>query len=152
MFSSFSPRHAQPAALGDVRHENIVCHHVVYVARRFLGARITVKNGGTDTCGTIAWGKQKFVVRRSDVPSIFKVDPRNKPAPSERDKATVVAGRPKPTEAAPPSETEDRTSAPRRTAEATAIRFDERSGPPGDEKANVAAEPQGAAPPSHRRP
>jgi uncharacterized protein (DUF2147 family) len=111
------------------------------------GARLTVKNCGTDTCGTIAWGKQKFVVRRSDVPSIFKVDPRNKPAPSERDKATVVAGRPKPTEAAPPSETEDRTSAPRRTAEATAIRFDERSGPPGDEKANVAAEPQGAAPP-----
>jgi uncharacterized protein (DUF2147 family) len=94
-------------------------------------ARLTVKNCGTDTCGTIAWGKQKFVVRRSDVPSIFKVDPRNKPAPSERDKATVVVGRPKPTEAAPPSETEDRTSAPRRTGEATAIRLDERSGPPG---------------------
>jgi hypothetical protein len=56
------------------------------------GARFTVKNCGTDTCGTIAWGKQKFVVRRSDVPSIFKV-------PSERDKATVVVdrrSRPKP--------------------------------------------------------
>jgi uncharacterized protein (DUF2147 family) len=111
------------------------------------GARLTVKNCGTDTCGTIAWGKQKFVVRRSDVPSIFKVDPRNKPAPSERDKATVVVGRPKPTEAAPPSETEDGTSAPRRTGEATAIRLDERSGPRGDEKASIAAEPKGAAPP-----
>jgi uncharacterized protein (DUF2147 family) len=98
------------------------------------GARFTVKNCGTDTCGTIAWGKQKFVVRRSDVPSIFKV-------PSERDKATVVVDRPKPTEAAPPSETEDRTSAPRRSGEATAIRSDERSGPPGEEKPSISAEP-----------
>jgi uncharacterized protein (DUF2147 family) len=106
------------------------------------GARFTVKNCGTDTCGTIAWGKQKFVVKRFDFPSIFKdLDPRNKPIPSERDNTTVIVRPPKPAEAAPPSGTEDRISTAKRIEEATVARSDERSAPPSAAMPSTSMEP-----------
>jgi uncharacterized protein (DUF2147 family) len=100
------------------------------------GARFTVKNCGSDTCGTVAWVRQKFVVKRSDIPPIFKdLDPRNKP-----DRATVIVDRPKPAEVALPSGTEDRVSASR-SDEATAVRSDERSAPPSEAMPGALAEP-----------
>jgi uncharacterized protein (DUF2147 family) len=117
------------------------------------GARFAVKNCGTDTCGTIAWGKQRFVVKRSDVPAIFKeLDPRTKAVSPERDKTTVIADPPKPTEAAPPTgienRTDDRTAAPRRNEEANVARSDERFAPPSDTMPSTSLEPGDAVPPA----
>jgi uncharacterized protein (DUF2147 family) len=116
------------------------------------GARFTVKNCGTDTCGTIAWGKQKFVVRRSDVPAIFKdLDPRNKPVPS-RDNIGVIVDPPKPVEAAPPSGTEDLTSRPKRSEEANVVGSDERPAPSGDAMPSTSVGPSDAVPPAAPKP
>jgi hypothetical protein len=34
-------------------------------------ARLKVEDCGNDTCGTISFGKQKFVVKKSDIASFF---------------------------------------------------------------------------------
>jgi uncharacterized protein (DUF2147 family) len=109
------------------------------------GARFSVKNCGSETCGTIAWGKQKFVVRRSEFPAIFKdLDPRNKPASSERDKTAAIVDAPKPPEAAPPFGIVDRTPTPKQSEEATVVRSDERPAPPSDAMPSIRGEPNDA--------
>jgi uncharacterized protein (DUF2147 family) len=111
------------------------------------GARFAVKNCGTDTCGTIVWGKQKFVVKRSDVPTIFKdLGPRNKATPSERDTIAVIVPPPKLPEASPASAPEDRAAAPRPSEEQSVARTDERPAP-GDEAPSTSLEQSHAPPP-----
>jgi uncharacterized protein (DUF2147 family) len=112
------------------------------------GARFVVRNCGTETCGTIAWGKQKFVVRRSDFPALFRdSDRRDKPVRPDRDEPTTIVDQTKSTEAASPTGIEDRTgdriSASRRSEEAAVVRSDERSTPPGS------AVPDASAPPTN---
>jgi uncharacterized protein (DUF2147 family) len=112
------------------------------------GARFTVKSCGTDTCGTIAWGKQRFVVRRSDAPAVFKdLDPR-KPVPSERDKTTVIIDQSKPAEVAPSSGAEDRATATKRSGEATVVRSDERFAAPSGAMPSTPPEPNDAPTPA----
>lgn len=114
------------------------------------GARFAIRNCGGETCGTMAWGKQKFVVRRSDIPSLFKeLDTREKLLPGERDKAAIV-DRPKPAEAAPPAGTEDHaegpTPAPERSEAAAMI---QPVAPPNDDRPSiVAAAKEDIAPPT----
>jgi hypothetical protein len=36
-------------------------------------ARLKVEDCGDDTCGTISFGKQKFVVKKSDISSFLRV-------------------------------------------------------------------------------
>jgi uncharacterized protein (DUF2147 family) len=113
------------------------------------GGRFAIRNCGSDACGTIAWGKQKFVVKRSDVPSLFRaLDPKNKPVASERDKTTVIVNPPKPAEATPSLGAEGPASAPSRSEEATVVRSDERSAPPADAMPGTSAEPSDAALPA----
>jgi uncharacterized protein (DUF2147 family) len=112
------------------------------------GARFSVRNCGGDACGMIAWGRQKFVVRRSDVPSIFKdLEPKNKQVSSKRETAVIVDP-PRSPAAALPSGTQDRTSAPKRSEDATVVRTDERSTPPSDAVRSAPAESNDAAPPA----
>jgi uncharacterized protein (DUF2147 family) len=107
------------------------------------GARFAIRNCGADTCGVISLGRQKFVVRRSDIPSLFKdFDPRDKPVPAERDK-TAIVDPPKPAQAAPPTGTgdhaEDPTTAPGRSEEAAVVQSGAQPVPPSDERRSIVA-------------
>ena len=48
--------------------------HAETILDAFIGsdARVKVEDCGTDTCGTITLGKQKFVVKKSDISSALK--------------------------------------------------------------------------------
>ena len=48
--------------------------HAATILDAFIGsdARVKVEDCGTDTCGTITLGKQKFVVKKSDISSALK--------------------------------------------------------------------------------
>jgi uncharacterized protein (DUF2147 family) len=107
------------------------------------GARLTVRNCGTGSCGVVSWGGQKFVVRRSDIPALFKdFDPKTKPVPAERDK-TVVVDRPKPAEAAPPAGTVDHAEDPAialgRNEEPAIVQSAARPALPSDERPGIVA-------------
>jgi uncharacterized protein (DUF2147 family) len=64
-------------------------------------ARVKVEDCGTDTCGTITLGKQKFVVKKSDISSALKdldigdILSSTKPLAMERGKSPATADRPK---------------------------------------------------------
>src|SRR5271169_986162 len=64
-------------------------------------ARVKVEDCGTDTCGTITLGKQKFVVKKSDISSALKdldigdILSPTKPPAKERGKSPATADRPK---------------------------------------------------------
>src|SRR3984957_13832706 len=97
-------------------------------------ARLKVEDCGNDTCGTISFGKQKFVVKKSDISSFFKdLDLGDKPSPAnERGKPAATGNRARPTEAAPPPRPEDRNASSSRRDEPAAIRSDDRPAPRGD--------------------
>jgi uncharacterized protein (DUF2147 family) len=105
------------------------------------GARFAIRNCGGDTCGAIAWGKQKFVVRRSDIPALFKdLDPRDKSVPVERGKPVII-DRSKPAVAAPPAGTEEHVEEPTtvsgRRDETAVVQPDERSVAPNDQRPSI---------------
>ena len=83
--------------------------HTETILDAFIGsdARLKIEDCGTDTCGTITLGKQKVVVKKSDISSALKdldigdVFPSTKPPAKKRGKNPVTADRPQPTETAP---------------------------------------------------
>jgi uncharacterized protein (DUF2147 family) len=98
------------------------------------GRRFKVEDCGTDTCGTISWGKQKFVVKRSDLPAVFKdLDIGNKVV-KERDTASATDDRTKPAEAAPAPYTQDRVVTSSRRDEPAVLRYDDRLPPRAEER------------------
>jgi hypothetical protein len=80
------------------------------------GARLKIEGCGTDTCGTISWGKQKLLVKNSDVSSAFKdldigrVLSSLKPPGKNRGKGPATADRAKPARTAPAARSEDSPS------------------------------------------
>jgi uncharacterized protein (DUF2147 family) len=101
------------------------------------GARFAVRNCGTDTCGVVSWGKQKFVLKRSDIPAVFNPKPRNKASPAERDKTTV--DQTKPAEASPLAGAAEPTTAPGRGEEAAVVQFGGHPAPLNDERTSTVA-------------
>jgi uncharacterized protein (DUF2147 family) len=77
--------------------------HTETILDVFIGsdARVKVEDCGTDTCGTITLGKQKFVVKKSDISSALKdldigdILSSTKPPAKERGKSPATADRPK---------------------------------------------------------
>jgi uncharacterized protein (DUF2147 family) len=77
--------------------------HTETILDAFIGsdARVKVEDCGTDTCGTITLGKQKFVVKKSDISSALKdldigdILSSTKPPAKERGKSPATADRPK---------------------------------------------------------
>jgi uncharacterized protein (DUF2147 family) len=119
-------------------------------------ARLKVEDCGNDTCGTISFGKQKFVVKKSDISSFFKdLDIGDKPSPAnERDKPAATGNRARPTEAAPSARPQDRDASSSRRDEPAASRSDDRPAPRWDERpdptptsAAAAIDQKSAAPP-----
>jgi hypothetical protein len=119
-------------------------------------ARLKVEDCGNDTCGTISFGKRKFVVKKSDISSFFKdLDIGDKPSPAnERDKPAATGNRAHPTEAAPAARPQDRNASSNRRDEPTASRSDDRPAPRWDERpdptpnsAAAAIDQKSAAPP-----
>ena len=98
-------------------------------------ARLKVEDCGNDTCGTFSFGKQKFVVKKSDISSFFKdLDLGDKPSPAkQRDKPAATDNRAGPTGAAPAARPEDRNASSSRRDEPAAIRSDDRPAPRWDE-------------------
>jgi uncharacterized protein (DUF2147 family) len=99
-------------------------------------ARLKVEDCGNDTCGTISFGKQKFVVKKSDISSFFKdLDIGDKPSPAtERDKPAATGNRARQTEAAPAARPQDRNASFSRRDEPVASRSDDRPSPRSDER------------------
>jgi uncharacterized protein (DUF2147 family) len=77
--------------------------HAETILDAFIGsdARVKIEDCGADTCGTITLGKQKFVVKKSDISSALKdLDIRDilsstKPTAKERGKSPATTDRPK---------------------------------------------------------
>jgi hypothetical protein len=73
--------------------------HTETILDAFIGsdARVKVEDCGTDTCGTITLGKQKFVVKKSDISSALKdldigdILSSTKPPTKERGKSPATA-------------------------------------------------------------
>jgi hypothetical protein len=65
-------------------------------------ARLKVEDCGNDTCGTLTIGKQKFVVKKSDISSFFPFSRTSisgeKPSAKERGKPAAEGRRAGPTE------------------------------------------------------
>jgi hypothetical protein len=76
------------------------------------GARLKIEGCGTDTCGTISWGKQRLLVKKSDISSAFKdldighVLSSLKPPGKDRGKSPATADRAKPARTAPAARSE----------------------------------------------
>lgn len=93
-------------------------------------ARLKVEDCGNDTCGTITFGNQKFVVKKSDISSFFKdLDIGEKPSSSPaKGRGKPAAGnRAGATEAAPPARADDRNASSGRRDEPAASRSDDRA-------------------------
>jgi uncharacterized protein (DUF2147 family) len=110
-------------------------------------ARLKVEDCGNDTCGTVSFGKQKFVVKKSDIFSFFKdLDLGDKPSPAkQRDKPAATGNRARPTGAAPAAGPEDRNASSSRRDEPAAIRSDDRPAPRWDETPGPAPDSAAAA-------
>ncbi len=110
-------------------------------------ARLKVEDCGNDTCGTVSFGKQKFVVKKSDISSFFKdLDIGDKPSPAkQRDKPAATGNRARPTAAAPAARPEDRNASSSRRDEPAAIRSDDRPAPRRDETPGPAPDSVAAA-------
>jgi Uncharacterized protein conserved in bacteria (DUF2147) len=99
------------------------------------GARLKIEGCGTDTCGTISWGKQKLLVKKSDISSAFKdldighVLSSLKPPGKDRGKSPATADRAKPARTAPAARSEDS-----RSEELAARQFDDRPAARNEEK------------------
>jgi uncharacterized protein (DUF2147 family) len=98
--------------------------HTETILDAFIGsdARVKIEDCGADTCGTITLGKQKFVVKKSDISSALKdldigdILSSAKPPAKERGKSPATADRPKLTEA-PTADRSNRDQAVDRTVE-----------------------------------
>jgi hypothetical protein len=99
------------------------------------GARLKIEGCGTDTCGTISWGKQKLLVKKSDISSAFKdldighVLSSLKQPGKDRGKSPATADRAKPARTAPAARSEDS-----RSEELAARQFDDRPAARNEEK------------------
>jgi uncharacterized protein (DUF2147 family) len=118
-------------------------------------ARLKVEDCGNDTCGTFSFGKQKFVVKKSDIASFFKdLDIGDKPSTGKgRDKPTT--NRARPTEAPPAAGPEDRNAfsarrdEPSRSDDRPVSGWEDRPGPTTTPKSAAApVEQKIAAPPA----
>ena len=77
--------------------------HTETILDAFIGsdARLKIEDCGADTCGTITLGKQKFVVKKSDISSALKdleigdILSSTKPPAKERGKSRATADLPK---------------------------------------------------------
>ena len=109
-------------------------------------ARLKVEDCGNDTCGTFSFGKQKFVVKKSDIASFFKdLDIGDKPSAAKgRDKPTT--NRARPTEAAPAAGQEDRNAFSARRDEPAANRSDDRPVSGWEDRPGPTTSPKSAAP------
>src|ERR1700674_5748807 len=111
--------------------------HAATILDAFIGsvARVKVEDCGTDTCGTITLGKQKFVVKKSDISSALKdldigdVLSSTKPPAKERGKSPATADQSKPAETAPTARYEDRTAPSSRREDQPDYRKEERPNP-----------------------
>ena len=104
--------------------------HTETILDAFIGsdARLKIEDCGTDTCGTITLGKQKFVVKKSDISSLFKdLDIGEKPSsPLAKGRGKPAAGnRASATETAPAARADDRNASPGRRDEPAASRSDD---------------------------
>jgi uncharacterized protein (DUF2147 family) len=113
-------------------------------------ARLKVEDCGNDTCGTITFGNQKFVVKKSDISSFFKdLDIGEKPSSSSAKGRSKPAG---PAAAAPSVRPDDRNASSRdeparsRSDDRPASRWDERPEPASTPK-NAPVEPKTAVSP-----
>ena len=111
-------------------------------------ARLKVEDCGNDTCGTITFGKQKFVVKKSDISSFFKdLDLGEKPSTAkERGKPAAAGHRAGPTEAAPAARPDDRDSSSGRRDEPAAARSDDRPASRRDDRPSPTTAKSAAAP------
>ena len=111
--------------------------HAESILDVFIGsdARVKVEDCGTDTCGTITLGKQKFVVKKSDISSALKdldigdVLSSTKPPAKQRGKSPATADQSKPAETAPTARYEDRTAPSSRREDQPDYRKEERPNP-----------------------
>jgi len=111
-------------------------------------ARLKVEDCGNDTCGTITFGKQKFVVKKSDISSFFKdLDLGEKQSTAkERGKPAAAGHRAGPTEAAPAARPDDRDSSSGRRDEPAAARSDDRPASRRDDRPSPTTAKSAAAP------
>jgi uncharacterized protein (DUF2147 family) len=112
-------------------------------------ARLKVEDCGNDTCGTITFGNQKFVVKKSDISSFFKdLDIGEKPSspPAKgRGKPAAAGRRAGPTEVAPAARPDDRDASGRRD-EPAAARSDDRPASRRDDQPSPNTTAKSAAP------
>ena len=111
-------------------------------------ARLKVEDCGNDTCGTITIGKQKFVVKKSDISSFFKdLDLGEKPSSAkERGKPAAASHRAGPTEVVPPARPDDRNASSGRRDEPATSRYDDRPAARWDDRPNPTTPENAAAP------
>jgi uncharacterized protein (DUF2147 family) len=115
------------------------------------GRQLKVGDCGNGTCSTISWGKQKFVVRRSDIPSALKdLDLGNRLA-RERGKTPAPSGWVTPVGASPPLHTEDQTVISSRSNEPAAARNDDRPAPRIEESPNPTPITKNAVAPAEQK-
>ena len=116
-------------------------------------ARLKVEDCGNDTCGTISFGKQKFVVKKSDIASFFKdLDIGDKPPPAKgRGKPTATGNRASPPEAAPAARPDDRNASSTRPDEPAASRSDDPPAPRRDDRPDPTTTATSAAAPAEQR-
>ena len=99
--------------------------------------RLKIEDCGTGTCSTISWGKQKLLVKKSDISSAFKdldighVLSFLKPLGKDRGKSPATADRAKPARTAPAARSKDS-----RSKELAARQFDDRPAARNEEKPN----------------
>jgi uncharacterized protein (DUF2147 family) len=113
-------------------------------------ARLKVEDCGNDTCGTITFGNQKFVVKKSDISSFFKdLDIGEKPSSSPaKGRGKPAAGnRAGATEAAPPARADDRNTSSGRRDEPAASRSDDRPASRQDDRPSPTTTAKSAAAP-----
>jgi uncharacterized protein (DUF2147 family) len=112
-------------------------------------ARLKVEDCGNDTCGTITFGNQKFVVKKSDISSFFKdLDIGEKPSSSPaKGRGKPAAGnRAGATEAAPAARADDRNASSGRRDE-PAARSDDRPASRQDDRPSHSTTAKSAAAP-----
>jgi hypothetical protein len=74
--------------------------HTETILDAFIGsdARVKIEDCGADTCGTITLGKQKFVVKKSDISSALKdLDIGDILSPQSRRRRSAAKALPLPT-------------------------------------------------------
>jgi uncharacterized protein (DUF2147 family) len=112
-------------------------------------ARLKVEDCGNDTCGTITFGTQKFVVKKSDISSFFKdLDLGDKPSSAkERGKPASAGNRAGATQAIRPARPDDRDASSSRRDEPAASRSDDRPASRRDDRPSSTPTPKSAAAP-----